>query len=216
LFETFGNPKAVERAIQESYPNRAKIEEYREHRGRIASSIAKIKEGRARLIRFVTKGTLTDAEVQEELDELRQKETRLEAELTRLCDAIANVPTPDAVRIVAKQTSDAFRNGQLDGVKVKLAAKIRHANHVLDDMTWEEKRALAETVFNGSLPDGRPMGIYIEAIHGQTDYRRKRWRFTLHGNLIDGDQLVTQSMLYCTTTSPPVRRSWPPRLPVGA
>jgi hypothetical protein len=60
-------------------------------------------------------------------------------------------------------------------------------------MTWDDKRALIKLVCNGTGPDGRPMGIYIDPIDGQENYRQKQWAFTIRGVApVNGDQCVTQ------------------------
>jgi len=64
-----------------------------------------------------------------------------------------------------------------------------------EDLTWKQKRELIEEVFNGTTADGNPMGVYIEAVPGQSDNIRKQWRFKLRGNAaLDGCWGRTPSM----------------------
>ncbi len=69
---------------------------------------------------------------------------------------------------------------------------MREANN-FEQMTWEDKRALIELVFNGTAPDGRPMGIYVSPINGQKNHRQKQWAFIIRGFApACADQRVTQ------------------------
>jgi hypothetical protein len=172
LFECFGNPVAVQRAIDAATPNLEKMRQYREDRARCEAGLGRTNAGRQRILKLVANDQISDAEVEQSLKELADQETRYRAELARLDDALQNVPTPEGVRAVA------------DRVSARFGAEYRLANHSLERMTWEEQRALAQMVFCGELPDGRRMGIYIEFVEGQTSRTYRQWRYTIHGHLI--------------------------------
>lgn len=172
LFETFGNPLAVQRAIDEATPNRDKIAEYQERQKRLEDALAKVKVGRDRILRLVTKGTITDTDAEDELSALAKREQGHHEELSRLEECLANVPTKELMHAVAGRVS------------AKFTALRHHANASLDDMTWDDRRLLCQTVFGGNLPDGRRMGVYISWDED------KQWRYTIRGHLIDElDQL---------------------------
>src|SRR5262249_42122882 len=59
LFDTFGNAAAVERAVEEATPNRAKIEQYQARRQRLGKELEKVKAAKDRIIRLVSKETVT-------------------------------------------------------------------------------------------------------------------------------------------------------------
>jgi len=181
LFDCFGNPKAVQRAIEEATPTREKVEQGRKRIGRIAGELEKIETGRNRILGFIAKGTITDAQAEKQLDELSRKEQRLRDEWERLSERVDNEPTPESIRAVAKGVSAKFRE-RVDG---KQNIKSRRANNAFDEMTWEEKRALAETVFSGKTADGRRMGVYVKRIDGQKKFGPKRWKYTILGHLIE-------------------------------
>lgn len=194
LFDTFGNPQAVQRAIEEATPNLDKIREFQRRQEHIEESLAKIRAGRDKILGLIVKGAITEEQAEKQLDELRQLEAKHQEEALRLHDSLANVPNPTAIKAVSERVAASFKKYRLPNAK--LVARLRHVDRSFEEMTWEDKRALAETVFSGYTPDGRPNGVYIETIDGQSHHRHKRWLFTLHGNVVDGDRLVVPSPLY--------------------
>jgi DNA invertase Pin-like site-specific DNA recombinase len=180
LFETFGNPEAITRAIAEATPNAGKIEETRKRVDRITNELTKIETGRERIVAFIARGSITDAQAEKQLTELRRREDRIRDELERLGQHLDNVPVADTIAATAREVAKRFRK-RVSARKRVIKSEI---NHNFDAMTWEDKRALAETIVAGKLPDGRRMGIYITSVDGQQGKQRRRWNYRIHG-LID-------------------------------
>jgi len=182
LFETFGNPRAVQRAIEAATPNMEKTKEAYARIRRLEELIEKLSNGRNRILKFVGNGTISDQDAQKQLSELKENEQRYQDELNTLRDTIENLPTPEGIMAKASEVAAQFRL-----TDARLAATHRELNRNIDLMTWEQKRALVEMVFGGKTADGKRMGIHIEwlepAIHGQ----RPRWRYSIVGHLINED-----------------------------
>src|SRR5262249_13163294 len=49
LFDLFGNPAKVQRAVEEAVPDRGKVEELRQRQGRLAEELAKVEDTRGRV-----------------------------------------------------------------------------------------------------------------------------------------------------------------------
>jgi site-specific DNA recombinase len=195
LFETFGNPKAVARAIEEATPNQERVNEVREQMKRLERTSEKRRTARKGILRFITSGHLLedDGDVQKQLDDLNQADAKDAAELERLAQSISNIPTPELTKAAAEEVVRKFTRRR---VSMKREIKTREINANLSGMAWDEKRDLIATVFRGHQPDGRPNGVYLEPLEGQPAYRPKQWAFKLHGLMpIDGNQLVTQCSL---------------------
>jgi DNA invertase Pin-like site-specific DNA recombinase len=183
LFSTFGNPAAVLRAMEEALPNPGKIQEYRECKERIEAELLKVAAARDTFLRLITKGTITGAQADNELGELRQKDERLTAELARLDAGLENVPTKEQLQAVAERVAAAVSGRRR--TNARLCARTSEINTDFAGMAWEEKRSLAEMVFGGKTPDGKRMGIYIQWADGQESRRRKTWLYRVLGRLID-------------------------------
>lgn len=177
LFDTFGNPKAVKRAIDDAIPNLKEVNEYRQKIQRINSDQASVKKARDSILNLIEKGSLTEEQAEAKLLRLQEREELLEIECDRITTSIANVPTPQYIKSTAQEVAKRFAKPK---VSARKRLKIRDANQ-LDLMSWEDKRGLIELVFEGTCSDGRPMGIYIEPIEGQENYRQKKWAFIIRG-----------------------------------
>src|SRR5262249_3332810 len=114
---------------------------------------------------------------------LRDREAKQQEELHRVNDQLENVPNAAAIRRVAGTFSRRYSDARLVGKKIK--AETRY-----DLMTWDEKRALVQSVFGGTVPDGRGMGVFIRWLPG--DKRSPEWRFSIRGQLVETD-LVPRS-----------------------
>src|SRR5579863_6362223 len=160
LFETFGNPAALKRAIEEATPNREKVEEIRKRLGVIGVELKKIGSGRDRILRLIASDDITDADAKDQLGKMKQRETRYQEEQERLEVGIQNIPSP------------AMYNEQRLASAKLWAMKGRADDFGL--MTWEEKRKLAQTVFAGLTLDGNRMGVYVVRIaEGNLDELRE-------------------------------------------
>ncbi len=94
LFDMFGNPAAIERAVKAAVPD---CEEALKKQKRLTEELDKIGKGRDRLLDLVVKGTLTDAEVQKKLGQLKEQESTLQVALEKVNETLRNVPDKDTV-----------------------------------------------------------------------------------------------------------------------
>ena len=182
LFDCFGNPAAVQKAIEKAIPNLEKIKESQKRIDRIDVELNKIKKGRAAILRFITNEKITESQAEKQLEELNQRESRLQVEHERLCSSLQNNPNPDKIKSMSKKVSTKFkRSVRLGSIRFRASAK------PYSEMTYEEKRALVELVFGGKMPNGKRMGVYLKM------NSRKDWSFDIHGHLIDEEGLMPLS-----------------------
>jgi DNA invertase Pin-like site-specific DNA recombinase len=184
LFDMFGNPAAVQRAIEEATPNKDKIAETRARLENLGNDLKQTRTGRERLLKLVVKGTITEEEAEKQLTKLKDQETRQQQEMERLRERLANIPDPETVQAAATQIvatvsgkglpyDDAGAERDLENQRVRM----------LSGMTWEEKRKLAEMVFSGKTEEKR-MGVYVEWVEGQEARRRKQWQYKIAGHFV--------------------------------
>lgn len=181
LFECFGNPIAVERAIEAATPRMEKLDEYRAQSDRIDAALNKIVTGKKKILKLVANGLVDDGDAEEQLKSLAANEATQTAAKDRLNEFLANLPTRELVQDVAGRISARF------------TCESSIANHRLDLMTWDERRTLAKMVFSGTQVDGRRLGIYIGFLDDKKPSRRKTWRYTIHGHLIHTDGFLPMS-----------------------
>lgn len=162
LFETFGNPAAVERAIEAATLSDEGVIEAKADLERVREELEKVNAGRQRVLNRVNKGTVTEEEADAELSKSAKRKEKLEARLSQISDALAHLPDKAKVTKFAQSLA------------------VRRANCKLDRMTYEERRQLIQTVFSGKQSDGSRMGVMIH-----WDEEGKRYGYILKGHLID-------------------------------
>jgi DNA invertase Pin-like site-specific DNA recombinase len=174
LFECFGNPKAIEKAIEKAIPDLEKIREYQKQLERIEGELKKIKAGRERIIRLVANCSITERDATNQLEEIKQREISLQTKQQQIKDSLGNRPDPEKIKAVSKKISAQFGSYSMRLNTIRRVASKRP----YDKMTYDEKRALVEMVFSSRTPEGKRMGVYIE-------WDEKGWKFDIHGLLID-------------------------------
>lgn len=174
LFECFGNPKAVERAIEKAIPSLEQIKEYQINFKHIECELNKIKLGRNKILRFIANDKITEKDAANQLDELKQREINLQTKQRQINEYLENHPYPDKVKAVSKNFSAQFRNYILQFNTIRRAV----AHTPYKEMTYEDKRALLEMIFSSKTPDGKRMGVYVQ-------WNENGWKLNIHGHLID-------------------------------
>src|SRR5262249_51094084 len=138
LFELFGNPAAVMRAMAEAAPDQGEREDCLRRQGEALGRLAEVGEKKQRVVRSIANDVLSEDEASKEMAALRQREDALKRELDALEARLANQPDPEEAHRLAEE----------------VCRRKAAANHDLAAMTWQEKRALVQLVFAGRS-DGR-------------------------------------------------------------
>jgi len=186
LFECFGNPLAIQKAIEAATPNRAKSQELQKRKVRITDELSKLERGRGRILNLITKEKITEKQAEKELDSIKQKELALQSEQDIINDSLANMPDASRIKVVSKKVSEQFVS-RYKYSNSKLILTKRYINHSYNEMTDEEKRALVKLVFSGMTLDGKRMGVFIKWDEAGN------WRFSIHGHLMEETGLLPLS-----------------------
>lgn len=184
LFECFGNPVALQRAMERAVPNNERADGERKRLQHLASELTKIEKGRNRIIELIKKDTITDAQADKHLGELNQREVKLREEFESLTSHLDNAPSPEQIKAIAESVGRKF------GTKKSTARRSaveRTIDNDYESMTWAEKRALVEAVFGGKDENGKRLGVYVEPYEGENRYGPKQWTFHIKGHLVDVD-----------------------------
>jgi DNA invertase Pin-like site-specific DNA recombinase len=193
LFECFGNPQAVQRAVDAATPDLDRVRDAQDRRTRIGTELDKLRAGRDRLLRLIVDGKLTETQAAKQLDELGDREAKLTEESDRLLEHLLRAPTAAEVAAVARQLSDWVDEVGNRHTNYRRVAIIREINRAYDAMTFDEKRTLAQMVFGGKRLDGNRMGVYVAKPPRQGRGHARPWDYTLHGHLICKDGYIPMS-----------------------
>jgi hypothetical protein len=175
LFSCFGNPVAVQKAIDAAIPNRARMEELRGRQHQLAQLVQKIGNARERILGLISKDSITDEEAERQLAKLRQQEDAHKDELAGIIAELEHVPDTKTAKQVGVWVAGEFKRR----IGAKMWAKQLDLNTRIDQMTWEQRRELLELVFDGRGPDGKRFGVYVTPSDG-----RRVWEYDVLGNLI--------------------------------
>jgi hypothetical protein len=198
LFETFGNPKAVERAIKAAIPNPSAVVELRKHQERIEASLDQTKASVQRLVTSLAKGTISDEDAKPERSKLAEQEAKQQDQLQKVKAQLEHLPSEATIRMVsdevvaqlqqllfpAKRFQQKLPNADLINMRLNLELDYLSSPDALDAMPWEDKKTLMQMVFGGKTPKGKRMGVYIEWIHGE-DGAAPQWRYSIRGQITE-------------------------------
>jgi site-specific DNA recombinase len=204
LFQMFGNPAAVQRAIERAVPDRQKVKGLRDQHARLESAIQKSKSSIQRVVDLVADGTIQKDEAQVKLTELRQQGEKQHHDLAKVNAQLEGLPSPDVVKAVSGEIVDRFqramfpslrherkigllpvadKSGEIDySASLTMRIDAADADEAIRTMTWEDKRRLLELVFSMPLADGRRAGVYVEWLPTNRNSKPK-WKYSIRGHL---------------------------------
>lgn len=182
LFDMFGNPATVQKAIEAAIPDRLKRERDRKRYGDIDVELKLIVRGRDKIIRLVINNKLTESQAEKELDKLNSREKRLTDEQNRLRERRENSPDARQIKAMSKKVSTRFK----EYTDVRLMLKKKYANRDYYGMSYEDKRELCRMIFSGKRPDGHRMGVFIK-------WNDEGYSFSIHGHFVDETGLLLMS-----------------------
>jgi site-specific DNA recombinase len=190
LFETFGNPTAARRAIEQATPDLTKSDDLLEELRKLKLDIEKWSKKRERITALIFKDLITDEDAEVQLTKIKQKALESEAEKEWVEAQLEALPSAQKIKADAEEIVRQFARRP---VSAKRRMVLKEINSRVDLMTWEDKHSLVKQVFNDTTAKGKPFGVYVEAIEGQSAHRQKKWGFTLRGiPPITNDGGVTQ------------------------
>jgi site-specific DNA recombinase len=181
LFQAFGNPAAVERAIEQAVPDLNAARDLQERIRKLEGLIADERKGRDKVLALVNRGKATIDEASTLLDDSQKRIKGMEQKLTQLVVSAARVPSVAQVKEIARIVASKFKRVPKSVVRANAAIGVANSDYV--NMTWEDKRELLKRVFGGQLPDGRRAGIYLE---WPAKNDGKTVRFTIQGLCLSG------------------------------
>jgi site-specific DNA recombinase len=189
LFDLVGNPSAIKRALTAAVPDAAKMQA---EKTRLERELRKVASGRERLLGFIVKGTITDANAEKQLADLRDTEQELTRKLEALLAEWGDVPDEQAIEDFT---------GRWEKVGASIFCYDGYGfltDGCNDEATWSrmwtdstangwdaarERRALVEAVFSQPCADGSPAGVYVSPTGEARRLPKRDWAWTIRGRL---------------------------------
>lgn len=186
LFDLFGNPAALARAVEAAVPDAAKTEK---HRQRLQDELTKIEKARNRVLTLIEKDVISDGQAEEKLLALKAREEKARRELDQLMASTVGLPDAATVRQVALHVVEVCGSIIVEDDEGNEYAGGNSVGSFIG-MSAADKRKLIEMAFSGVLPDGRRAGVYIRTVEGGSHNARK-FSYVLRGQLIDAAKTAT-------------------------
>jgi DNA invertase Pin-like site-specific DNA recombinase len=186
LFDMFGNPAQIARAVKQAVPDGDKL---LKRRKQLEGDVAKVERARERILTLVAKDVVSDEQAEKQLLEQKQREAQLRAELDTVSAQLTDLPSEEDLRCYVEKVEGAiFVLGppQVDPLTGESVDTYMGGNDVCTfmHMTREDKRRLVQAVFGGhTLPDGKPAGVYVSPAGKHVAHRPKEFTFVVRGRV---------------------------------
>jgi DNA invertase Pin-like site-specific DNA recombinase len=187
LFNMFGNPAQIERAVRSAVPD---CDSLLKRRQTVESNVERLSKARSRILSLIVKGTITDEQAEKQLEDLKEQEGVFRDELYRLTEQIGNLPSEDELRIYVEKVNSLIFLYDDQGNTYAGGNDVQSYLMMSDD----DRRRLIDAVFAKPLPSGKPAGVYISPHPSSGRRGRTRlWSFTIKGQLEFDKVISTKS-----------------------
>jgi DNA invertase Pin-like site-specific DNA recombinase len=176
LANLLGNPAQIERVVRAAVPDRVQEQQRDEQ---LLAELVKVTRGRQRILDLVSKDLLSDADAENKLKELKERQQVLTREREGLAEALAQAPTKEQVQYFVKKVEEDI--GIYDAAGTRYVGGNDFFSRKM--MSHADKRRLVECCFGQPLPDGQPSGIYVAPAGASARHRPRDYTWTLRGLL---------------------------------
>ena len=164
LFKMFGDISNMKKAMLKAIPDAEQVRKFREKKVLLEKKLSGTKNEKNKLVRAIAKDLITDEDAKDEMQKIRDKESLLRREIEEINEYTRNIPTESQIErraaLIKRTIESAYESyGRLER------------------MSYEDKRNLIETAFDGRDSQGRRFGIYVENTRG----KNKEITFTIVG-----------------------------------
>jgi DNA invertase Pin-like site-specific DNA recombinase len=148
LYRAFGDAVKSREAMENAIPDPWRRKSLEDQLSRYLRDLMKNEQRRNNIIDAIADGTIPKPEAQEKLSQYRVTENELLRESNQIEQQLASIPSTKAI-----------------GQKAKLLKRLAHDYFKsfahLKEMTFDDRRALLQNLFNGKTDDGKRYGVYI-------------------------------------------------------
>jgi hypothetical protein len=183
LFDTFGNPAAIHRAVKTAIPDSDGLGKSRD---RLEKELDTIARSRGKVLTLVERDALTLEQAEPQLRALKEREASLRRELEHIETSLEEMPSEQGIQCYVDHFKDAMGATHIricdDNGDWEYAGGNDIQSYIM--MTPEDKRKLVLAVFPPRKIVGKWAGVYVHAVdEGASKYRPKQWSIRIRGRL---------------------------------
>jgi DNA invertase Pin-like site-specific DNA recombinase len=163
LVNTLGDVERINNAIKNATPDISKVNGLTSEKEDLIVESKKINSQKEKVVEKVSKGILTDDEIQSQMTKLRDREVSISNRLQLIESELSNIPDKDKVK-------------RLTALGMAVLADITKDPKSVFKKSYKWKRNLVEHAFSGTDAHGKRLGVYIEE-------DGEGWKFEIRGTL---------------------------------
>ena len=179
IFQMAGDEGSREQAMREATVNEKHILNLKKNIAELEKDIKKIQKQKSRLIDAISEGIIEKSDVKEKMDVLREKESLIQNDLQMTESKLGSLPSEEQIKNRAKVIS-LFRKKKGGPTKDDMKKLIEHSylgsEEHLNEMTFDEKREVLQSIFPGKDDQGKRYGVYLKR-------NESGWKYNVKGLL---------------------------------
>jgi hypothetical protein len=171
LFSMFGDKIAIERAIENAFPNASEVPRIEDHLEMLIKELEKVDKRIENLVTAIARGSITESEVGKAMAHYREKKFALATEIDALEHKLGEIPAKKDIQDRARRMHQV--------VKMRALEHLYKSPEHFYNMPYENKRHLVEQAFAGPNTQGKRFGVYVRKTKGDT----VEWTYSVKGIL---------------------------------
>jgi site-specific DNA recombinase len=157
IFRVLGDSQGLEQAMQRAIPDASKVKELRKRKTFLEKELSRTEIRKNRVIDSIADGIISKDEAAAKIQEIRYQETSFQQDINLIIPQLQDVPSEKQIgrkaRLIKRQLFEYFDSPS------------RFAK-----MTFDEKRGLIKSFFDGKDANGQRLGVYVEKVNGGFKY----------------------------------------------
>ena len=166
IFRMLGDLPRIEQAAKDAVPDLAELEVLKQGIEQAEKELVKIKKSKDNLIMQIEEGNISGEDVKARMGKLKEQEAFLKGQIDISAMKCAMIPTQQDLK-------------RKSGLLLALMRNILKSQAHLDEMSFDDKRKLLQTAFNGKTIDDKRLGVYI----GKSE--NGNWLYAIKGIFYD-------------------------------
>jgi site-specific DNA recombinase len=149
LFAMVGDPAGLQKALQRAIPNAEKVEELLKQKESLEKELKAIDSQKENIVRSIAKGIISDEDAARSMKEIKERQAACKETIEQISRQTAGLPTKEQIKAKSKLIE-------------KMLTEYFDSPSRLARMTFDEKRKIMQTVFDGKTDQGKRLGVYVK------------------------------------------------------
>ncbi len=163
IFDLFGDRKRIEQTMRTASTDLGLAKKLESQITKWEKEIRKISKDEEKLVEAVLDNILTKNVIKKKMDEFSIRKESIASDIQIAKRKLEQIATEEEL------------HGRSEQIKRRIERSFLTSDHRLKEMSFNEKRELLQSLFNGKDPEGRRYGVYLEK-------RTTHWFYKIKGN----------------------------------